>query len=117
MNKRDLKRFQAMLEAERDKLMKMAREATQEKIGTDIDDLKDDIDLASSELDQSMVYRFRDRERNLLKKIEKALQKIEDGTYGVCENCEELIGLKRLEARPVTELCIDCKEEQEKREY
>ena len=117
MNKRELKRFKLLLENEREKLIKMARGATQERMGTDIDDLKDDMDLASSELDQSMVYRFRDRERNLLKKIEKALQKIEDGTYGICEICEEPITAKRLEARPVTELCINCKEEQEKREY
>lgn len=117
MNKRDLKKFKELLEEEREKLIKMARETTQDRIGTDIDDLKDDIDLASSELDQSMVYRFRDRERNLLKKIEKALQKIEEGTYGTCEICEEPISIKRLEARPVTELCINCKEDQEKREY
>jgi len=117
MNKRDLKHFKELLEAEREKLTKMAREATKDHMGTDIDDLKDDMDLASSELDQSMVYRFRDRERNLLKKIEKAIQKIEDGTFGICEICEEPIGMKRLEARPVTELCINCKEDQEKREY
>ena len=117
MNKRDLKKFRTVLEGERDKLIKMAREATKERIGTDIDDLKDDMDLASSELDQSMIYRFRDRERNLLKKIEMALQKIEDGSYGICTNCGEQIGVKRLEVRPVTELCITCKEEEEKREF
>ena len=60
MNKRDLKRFQATLEGERDKLLKMAKEATKDRMGTDVEDLKDDMDLASSELDQSMVYRFRD---------------------------------------------------------
>ena len=117
MNKRDLKRFKGMLEEEKEKILKMAKETTQDRIGTDVDDLKDDIDLASSELDQSMVYRFRDRERNLLRKIEKALQKIEDGTYGTCENCEEPINVKRLEVRPVTELCINCKEAQEKKEF
>ena len=117
MNKRDLKRFKEVLEGEREKLLKMAKEATKDRIGTADDDLKDDMDLASSELDQSMVYRFRDRERNLLKKVEKALLKIEEGNYGICENCEETIDIKRLEVRPVTELCITCKEEQEKREY
>ncbi len=116
MKKRDLKKFQKMLEAERDKLYKMARDTTREQRKTEEDDLMDDIDLASSELDQSMTYKLRDRERNLLRKIEKALGKIEDGDYGICENCGEPISLKRLEARPVAELCITCKEEQEKQE-
>lgn len=117
MNKKELKRFKAILEAEKEKILKMAREATQDRMGTSTDDLKDDMDLASSELDQAMVFRFRDRERNLLKKIEKALQKIENGTYGICENCEEPIDIRRLEVRPVTELCIKCKQEQEKKEF
>ena len=79
-------------------------------------DLPDEIDLASSEYSQSMVFRLRDREKFLLKKIEKALARIDDGTFGVCERCEEDISVKRLEARPVTTLCIRCKEEQEKKE-
>jgi DnaK suppressor protein len=60
--------------------------------------------------------RLRERERGLLAKIEEALQKIEQGVYGECESCGEEIGLKRLEARPVAELCIDCKSEQERME-
>ena len=116
MNKRESKRFRVMLEAEREKILKAARETTHERRGTDVDDLKDDLDLASSELDTSMVYKFRDRERNLLKKIEKALDKINNGNYGVCESCEENIRVKRLEVRPVTEMCISCKEEEELRE-
>ncbi len=61
-----------------------------------------------------MSLRLRDRERVLLKKIDKTIEKIEDGSYGICESCGEEIGTKRLEARPVTDLCIRCKEEQEK---
>ncbi|RME03231.1 MAG: hypothetical protein D6812_05405, partial [Deltaproteobacteria bacterium] len=57
-----------------------------------------------------------DRERKLLNKIEKSLRKIDMGTYGICEECEEEIGRNRLEARPVAELCIRCKEEQEEME-
>lgn len=117
MNKRELKKFKKILESEREKLLKIAQETTRERRKTDEEDLMDDIDLASSEQDQSMTYRMRDRERNLIKKIDKALAKIEEGTYGTCENCEEPIGIKRLEARPVAELCITCKEEQEKKEY
>jgi DnaK suppressor protein len=80
------------------------------------EDLLDEVDLASSESDQNMNIRLRDRERTLLKKIDKALKKIEDSTYGTCESCGEEISAKRLEARPVTDLCIRCKEEQEKME-
>lgn len=117
MTKKELNKFRKILEAERKKLLKMAHEASKDRRKTDEDDLMDDMDLASSELDQSMVYKLRDRERNLLRKIEKTLQKIEDGTYGICESCGEPIGTKRLEARPVAELCISCKEQQEKQEY
>ena len=117
MNKRDLNKFKKILEAEREKLMKMAQQATRDRRKTEDDDLMDDIDLASSEQDQSMVYRMRDRERNLIKKIDKTLMKIEEGSYGICTACEEPIDIKRLQARPVAELCITCKEEQEKKEY
>lgn len=82
----------------------------------DPNDLPDEVDLASSETDQAVNLKLRDRERVLLKKIDKALRKIETGEYGECESCGEPIGVKRLEARPVTDLCIRCKEEQERRE-
>jgi len=74
------------------------------------------VDLASSELNQSVALRLRDRERLLLQKIEIALAKIEEGTFGICDLCEEPIEPKRLEARPVAELCIRCKEAQEQQE-
>jgi DnaK suppressor protein len=116
VNQKDLKRFRKMLEESRDALIQSARKTLTEESNFDTDDLPDEIDLASSEYSQSMVFRLRDREKFLLKKIEKALARIEDGTFGVCERCEEEISMKRLEARPVTTLCIRCKEEQEKKE-
>jgi DnaK suppressor protein len=73
-------------------------------------------DQASAEIDRNYVLKLRGREQKLLKKIEKSLEKIEEGTYGYCEICGVEIGLKRLEARPVTTLCIDCKMEQEEEE-
>lgn len=73
-------------------------------------------DIASQEIDRSFLLRLRDRERKLLKKIEKALEKIENGTYGICESCGVEIPIERLEARPVTDLCIECKTEQEEAE-
>ena len=116
MNQKDLKRFRKMLEESRDSLLQSAKKTLMEESNFDTDDLPDEIDQASSEYNQSMVFRLRDREKFLLKKIEKALQRIEDGSFGMCERCEEPISMKRLEARPVTTLCIRCKEEQEKKE-
>ena len=73
-------------------------------------------DQASAEIDRNFILRLRDRERKLLKKIEDAIEKIDTGTYGICESCGQPIGLSRLEARPVTTMCIDCKTEQEEEE-
>jgi len=115
VNQKDLQRFKTMLEESRQTLLQSAKR-TLEESNFDTDDLPDEIDLASSEYNQSMVFRLRDREKFLLKKIDKALARIDDGTFGICERCEEEISIKRLEARPVTTLCIRCKEEQEKKE-
>jgi DnaK suppressor protein len=65
------------------------------------------------ESDRSFTLRIRDRERKLIAKIEEALRRLEEGSYGVCEECGEKIGAARLKARPVTTLCIDCKSVQE----
>ena len=116
MNQKDLKRFRKILEESKRQLLASARKTLSEEATFDTDDLPDEIDLASSEYTQSMVFRMRDREKFLLKKIDDAVARIEAGTYGVCEICEEDISLKRLEARPVTTMCIRCKEEQEKQE-
>ena len=116
VNQKDLKRYKKMLEDSKIALLESAKKTLVEESSFDTDDLPEEIDQASSEYAQSMVFRLRDREKFLLQKIEKALQRIEDGSFGVCERCEEDISPKRLEARPVTTLCIRCKEEQEKKE-
>ena len=116
MNQKDLKRFKKILEESKKSLLLSARKTLTEEATFDTDDLPDEIDLASSEYTQSMVFRLRDREKFLLKKIDDALARIESGTFGICEICEEEISAKRLEARPVTTMCIRCKEEQEKKE-
>lgn len=95
-------------------ILEQVKDTKEQGMGVDAAELADEVDLASSEWDQSMNLRLRDRERVLLKKIEIALEKMEKGEFGICEECGEEIGMKRLEARPVTELCIQCKEEQEK---
>jgi DnaK suppressor protein len=116
LNKKDLKKFKAMLEESKRQLLASAKKTLTEEASFDTDDLPDEIDQASSEYTQSMIFRLRDREKFLMAKIDKALARVENGTFGICERCEEEISLKRLEARPVTTLCIRCKEEQEQKE-
>ena len=73
----------------------------------------DPTDRASMESNRNSVLRIRDRERKLIFKIQEALQRLDNGEYGVCEQCGEEIGIDRLKARPVTTLCIGCKSNQE----
>ena len=112
--KSDLKRFKKILEDKREALVKAARESLQEDMTLDTNDLPDEMDLASSEYLQSFTFRLRGREKAFLDKIQKALEKIENGTFGTCDDCGEKISVKRLEARPETTLCIRCKEDQER---
>lgn len=114
MNKKDLQRFRKLLEERKQALLGAITDTKEQGLGFSSEDLPDEIDLATSEADQSMNLRLRDRERVLLKKIERTLEKIDEGEFGVCESCGEEISVKRLEARPVTDLCIRCKEEQER---
>ncbi len=116
LRKRELERFKKMLLEQRDQLVGNARRALSGDIHLDPDDFPDEMDAASSEINLAFTGRLRERERHLLAKVDQALEKIEDGEYGLCEMCGEEIGLKRLEARPVAELCIDCKAEQERLE-
>ncbi len=69
----------------------------------------DPVDRASLESDRNFLLRIRDRERKLIGKIEKALERVENGTFGICERCGEDISEERLKARPVTTFCIECK--------
>lgn len=73
-------------------------------------------DQATAETDRNFILRLRDRERMLLKKIEETIERIDSSDYGICEECENEIGIKRLEARPVTTFCIECKTRQEEEE-
>lgn len=116
MNKKELARFKKLLQERRRAIIDTADATRDEGRGFDQAELPDEVDLASTEAGQSLNLRLRDRELVLLKKIDKTLQKIEEGTFGVCERCGEEIGSKRLEARPVAEMCIRCKEELEKLE-
>lgn len=73
----------------------------------------DPTDRATLESDRNFLLRIRDRERKLIGKIREAIARIEDGTFGICEDCGDDISIERLKARPVTTLCIDCKRRQE----
>ena len=116
MNKAQLKKFRTLLEEKRNEIVKKAKQTLDEDMTLDSNDLPDEMDLASSEYLQSFQFRLRGREKTFLKKIDHALRKIEDGTFGICESCDEPISMKRLEARPETTLCIRCKEDQERME-
>ena len=116
MKKKDLKRFEKILVEKKDEILKNAQKTLDEDMTLDQDDLADEMDLASSEYIQSFTFRLRGREKFFLDKIDKALVKINEGTFGICEECGEPISVKRLEARPETTLCIRCKEDQERHE-
>ena len=77
------------------------------------ENLQDPADRATIEIDRRFMLLIRDRERQLAIKISKTLLRIENGTFGICDKCEEEIAFKRLEARPVTTQCIDCKTKEE----
>src|SRR3954451_19101620 len=111
MTKVQLKKFREMLEAKRAEIIKRAQQTLDEDMTLDANDLPDEMDLASSEYLQSFTFRLRGREKVFLEKIDRALGKIKDNTFGTCEECGEEISVKRLEARPETTLCIKCKED------
>ena len=116
LKKRELKEFRNLLNEEKSRLLQVAEDAIAHEIELSKDDMADEADLASALTDQSLSLRLRGREQILLKKIDFALERIEDGSYGECTECEDDINPERLRARPVTTLCIACKEEQEQRE-
>src|SRR6187397_2716530 len=89
LKKSDLKRFKQILEEKKEALLKAARESLQDDMTLDTNDLPDEMDLASSEYLQSFTFRLRGRERFFLDKIDQALIKIDDGSFGVCEECGE----------------------------
>ena len=114
MNKTQLKKFKKLLESKRSEIIRRAQQTLEHDMALDSEDLPDEMDLASSEYLQAFTFRLRGREKTFLEKIQKALERIEDGSFGVCEECGEPISVKRLEARPEPTLCIRCKEDQER---
>jgi DnaK suppressor protein len=101
---------------QRNELLSEAEQTLNSRISTEKESFPDPTDQAVAELDNNFLLRLRGREQKLLKKIDEAIARIDGGTYGVCESCGEQISVKRLEARPVTTLCIECKTRQEEEE-
>jgi DnaK suppressor protein len=113
MREREMKYFQTLLHEKLDELLKEADRTVDGMTDAKAENFPDPTDRASLESNRNFTLRIRDRERKLIVKIKEALARIEDGSYGKCEECGEKIGRERLEARPVTTLCIDCKSMQE----
>ncbi len=115
MNDRQKAHFRAFLLAWKQELVEESRR-TVHHMQDDLLNLPDPNDRASQEEEFSIALRARDRERKLLHKIDKALARLASDDYGYCEACGVEIGLRRLEARPTAELCIDCKHLEEQKE-
>ncbi|KHJ56237.1 RNA polymerase-binding protein DksA [Aureimonas sp. OT7] len=115
MNDRQRDYFRKKLLAWKSEILRESRE-TLEALATENPNLADAADRASSETDRAIELRARDRQRKLIAKIDAALQRIEDGTYGYCEETGEPISLKRLDARPIATLSLEAQERHERRE-
>jgi len=115
MNERQREYFRKKLLAWKDDILKESRETLQH-LQDENQNHPDLADRASSETDRAIELRARDRQRKLISKIDAALQRIEDGSYGFCEETGEPISLKRLDARPIATLSIEAQERHERRE-
>jgi DnaK suppressor protein len=115
MDKKKLKYFRGLLQDQLDELIDEALKTVNGMTNLK-DNFPDPTDRAALETDRNFLLRIRDRERKLIEKIKEAIDRIDNGQFGVCELCGKEIGEKRLMARPVTTLCIECKKKQEARE-
>jgi DnaK suppressor protein len=115
MNERQLEYFKQKLLDWKDDILRESRE-TLTHLQSDTENHPDIADRASSETDRSLELRTRDRQRKLISKIDEALRRLEDGSYGYCEETGEPIGLARLEARPIATLSLEAQERHERRE-
>jgi DnaK suppressor protein len=115
MDKAKIEEFRQLLNEQMDQLLRDA-EKTVSEMTDEKTNFPDPTDRASLESDRNFELRIRDRERKLINKIREAIERLDEGEYGVCEGCGEDIGEARLRARPVTTLCIECKTEQERQE-
>jgi DnaK suppressor protein len=115
MDNKKLEYFKKLLEERLESLISEAGNTVSSMTDSQ-EDFPDPTDRASHESDRNFMLRIRDRERKLILKIKEAITRIDEGDFGICEECGEEISEERLKARPVTTLCIDCKTEAEARE-
>jgi DnaK suppressor protein len=115
MEDKDIEYFKNLLNKRLEELLSHADDTVVGMAGSR-ENFPDPTDRASLESDRNFMLRIRDRESKLIKKIKKALQRIENGTFGICEKCGEEINIARIKARPVTTQCIECKTKEEARE-
>jgi len=115
MNERQLEYFKQKLMNWKDEILRESRE-TVTHLQKETENHPDLADRATSETDRALELRTRDRQRKLISKIDEALRRIEDGSYGYCEETGEPIGLARLEARPVATMSVEAQERHERRE-
>jgi DnaK suppressor protein len=115
MNERQLAYFKQKLNAWKEDILRESRE-TLSHLQKETENHPDIADRASSETDRSLELRTRDRQRKLISKIDEAIRRIEDGSYGYCEETGEPINLARLEARPIATLSLEAQERHERRE-
>ena len=116
MDKETLEYFRNLLNGMLSDLLSEAGRAVSDMSDSNEENFPDPSDRAALETDRNFLLRVKDRERKLISKIKEALGRIEDGSFGICDHCEEEISVKRLEARPVTTSCIECKKEEEENE-
>jgi DnaK suppressor protein len=115
MNPRQREYFRQKLESWKEEILRESRE-TLENLQEESQNHPDMADRASSESDRALELRTRDRQRKLISKIDAALKRIEDGTYGFCEETGDPIGIARLDARPIATLSLEAQESHERRE-
>jgi len=112
MNPEHLAYFRNKLREWRDQLVEESRQ-TMDNLRDEVRDVGDEAERATRETENSLELRTRDRYRKLISKIDKALRRIEDGSYGFCEETDEEIGVERLDARPIATLSLDAQERRE----
>ncbi|MDZ7833331.1 MAG: RNA polymerase-binding protein DksA [Desulfobacterales bacterium] len=112
MKQEDLDYFKDLLTQRLDELLSQADDTVSD-MNDPKDNFPDPTDRAAYEADRNFELRIRDREHKLIKKVKKAMDRIENGTFGICEKCGDDIAIERLKARPVTTQCIECKTKEE----
>ncbi len=115
MKQEDIEYFRTLLTERLAELLSQA-DNTVSGMTDQKENFPDPTDRATLESDRNFMLRIRDRENKLIKKIKKAIERIEDESFGICDGCGEDISIERLKARPVTTLCIECKTRQEAKE-